>query len=241
MKVKTRGIVLHTTQYSETSLVAKIYTEDHGLQSFIVGGVRTKNSRIKSNIFQPLSLVELIASGKQGNTMLRITEIQLSPHFTGIPSNIVKSSIAIFLAEIIYRSINEEEPNPSMFGFIHSGIQILDVCPHNCSRFHIHFMIQLSRYIGFYPNGKFVNRTGLFDMREGSFTDRLPPHLDYLENQYASLLWDFMNSTFENFHDISITRETAQSLLNSIVYYYEMHLTHGKTIHSHKVLAEVLG
>lgn len=240
MKIKTRGIVLHSTQYSETSLVVKIYTEDRGLASFIVGGVRSKNSRIKSNIFQPLSLVELVASGKQGNTMLRITDIQLAPHFIGIPSNLVKSSIAIFLAEIIYRSINEEEPNPNMFGFIHSGIQILDVSPHSCSRFHIHFMIQLSRYTGFYPNGTFKHGTGLFDLREGTFTDRLPTHPDFLENHTASLLWEFMNRTFENFHDINITRETAQKLLNSLVYYYELHLTQGKTIHSHKVLAEVL-
>jgi DNA repair protein RecO (recombination protein O) len=241
MKIKTRGIVLHTTQYSETSLVVKIYTEEIGLASFIVGGVRQKNSRIKSNIFQSLSLVELVASGKQGTTMPRITDIQLSPPFTDIPANVIKSSIAIFLAETIYRSIKEEETNPQLFSFIHSGIQILDVSSQNCSRFHIFFLIQLSRYIGFFPNGVFTQQMVLFDLREGLFTDRLPNHPEFLDNYHASILWKYMNLSFENYHELTVSRESVQLLINSLVYYYEMHLTHGKTIHSHKVLAEVLG
>src|SRR6186713_1320642 len=117
MNSKTRGIILQSTNYSETSLVVKIYTEQGGLGSFIVSGVRTRNSRFKSNIFQPLSLVELVTTGSSSQSMKRITEIQLAPPFSGIPEDIVKSSIAIFLAEVIYRSIREEEPNPSLFGF----------------------------------------------------------------------------------------------------------------------------
>jgi len=241
MNIKTRGIVLQTTQYSETSLVVKIYTEDHGLTSFIVGGVRSKKSRIKSNIFQPLSLVELIASGKQGSSMYRITDIQLSPHFTGIPLNVVKSSIAIFLSEILYRSITEEEPNPSLFEFIHSGIQILDVSPHNCSRFHIFFMVQLSRHIGFYPNGTFIPGKSVFDLREGLFTASTPSHPDYLSVETSSVFRELMNRSFEDYHELTIQRDVSQIILNALVSYYELHLTHGKVIHSHKVLAEVLG
>jgi DNA repair protein RecO (recombination protein O) len=108
MNSKTRGIILQTTNYSETSLVVKIYTEQSGLGSYIVSGVRSRNSRFKSNLFQPLSLIDMVASGKPGQSMKRITEIQLSPPFSGIPGDIIKSSIAIFLAEVIYRSIREE-------------------------------------------------------------------------------------------------------------------------------------
>ena len=240
MKIKTRGIVLYTTEYSETSLIVKVYTEEAGLSSFIVSGVRTKNSRFKSNLFQPLTLIELEASGKPGQTLRRITEIQLAPPLSSIPADVIKSSIAIFLAEIIYRTIREEEPNRSLFNFIHNAIQILDISRHNCSRFHIFFMIQLSRYIGFYPHGVYIPRRSNFDLREGTFTESMPGHSEYIPPETAAYLCEMMGKSFENFHELIIPGAATRQLLHSLVRYYELHLTHGQVIMSHKVLEDVL-
>ncbi len=240
MKIKTRGIVLHTTKYSETSLVVKIYTEESGLLSCIVGGVRTKNSKFKSSFFQPLSLVELVASGKQGQSLLRITDIHLSPPFVSVSGNVIKSTIAIFLAEVIYRSIREEEPNPSLFQFMHSGIQILDMSHENCSRFHLYFLIHLTRYTGFYPNGECIAGQSLFDLSEGSFTLRIPSHPYVMEPALANLLWQYLQRNFENHHEVIISNERALKLLEHLITYYELHLTHGQSIRSHKILSEVL-
>lgn len=240
MKNKTRGIILHTTPYSESSLVANVYTEEYGLVSYIIGGVRSKNGKTKSNLFQPLTLVELVSSGKPGASLQRITDIQLSPPYTGIPLHVVKSSIAIFLAEVIYRSIKEEEPNTRLYEFIYSGLLILDVSPHNCARFHIFFMIQLSRYFGSYPHGKFTPGSGCFDLREGTFINGIPPHPEFMEPSVAQYLWKLMQQTFENYHEVVIPDATARELLNAMVRYYELHFTHGQIIRSHKVLTDVL-
>lgn len=241
MSNKTRGIILHTTNYSETSLVVKIYTESSGLSSYIVSGVRSKNSKFKSNIFQPLSLVELVASGKPGQSLKRITDIQLSPPLSGISGDIIKSSIAIFLAEIIYRSIREEEPNSNLFGFLNNSIQILDVCQDNCSRFHIFFMIRFSRHLGFFPHGDCIPGITIFDLEEGFFTRNYPSHGRYLDFQHADLLFRLMHSDFENYRDIAISMNEMKILLNSLVTYFEIHHTHGSLIRSHKILEEVLG
>jgi DNA repair protein RecO (recombination protein O) len=239
MRIHTRGIVLQTTNYSETSLVVKIYTEQSGLTSFIVGGVRTKNSRFKSNLFQPLTLVEIIASGKPG-AMARITEVQLAPPFTSIPANLIKSSVAIFLAEVIYRSIKEEEANPLLFAFLNNGIQILDLTHHNCSRFHIFFMLQLTRYLGFYPNGAF-SKGSCFDLREGLFITTLTTHGDVMDQQLTAAMHQLLNSSFENYHEVEIAGNVSRQLLKAMVKYFELHQTHGSAIKSHKVLEEVLG
>ena len=240
MNSKTRGIILQATNYSETSLVVKIYTEHGGLASFIVSGVRTKNSRFKSNVFQPLSLVELVASGSQAQSMKRITEIQLSPPFSGIPGDIIKSSIAIFLSEVIYRSIREEEPNPSLFGFIHNSIQILDLSQASCSRFHIYFMIQLSRYLGFFPHGEYSETSSIFDLKEGYFTNRLPSHPAILDPSHSKILFRLMLSDFENYRDIEISTAATKVLLQALVTYFEIHHTHGNPIKSHTVLETIL-
>ncbi len=240
MNHKTRGIILQTTDYSETSLVVKIYTEHGGIGSFIVGGVRTRNGRFKSNLFQPLSLVELVASGSPSGSMRRITDIQLAPPFSGIPGNIVKSSIAIFLAEVVLRSIREEEANPVLFEFLHNSIQILDLSQGNCSRFHICFMVQLTRYLGFYPQGAYTKNSGFFDLQEGTFTGIQPSHPVILEKEPAALLYRIMMAGFENYQSVELTSQSAKELLGALVTYFEIHHTQGSSIRSHMVLEEVL-
>ncbi len=240
MSSTTRGIILQTTNYSETSLVVKIYSEQSGLGSYIVSGVRARNSRFKSNIFQPLSLVELVASGKPGQSMKRISDIHLSPPFSGIPGDIIKSSIAIFLSEVIYRSIREEEPNPTLFGFLHNSIQILDLCHDNCSRFHIYFMIRFSRHLGFFPHGDCIPGVSIFDLKEGFFTGNQPVHDAFLDHRHADLLYRLMHASFDDYRDIRVTPAATKILLKALVTYFEIHHTHGNPIRSHTVLEEVL-
>lgn len=240
MKIKSRGIILHTTNYSETSLVVKIYTEQCGMGSFIVSGVRSQKSRFSSSIFQPLTLVEVLAAAKPGQTMHRITDIHLSPPFSGIPGNLIKSTIAIFLSEIIYRSVREEEINNPLFNFLHNGIQILDLSHENCGRFHIYFMVQLSRYLGFFPNGEYLPAQSYFDLREGLFRSDIPAHAEFLDKDQSSILFALMNKTFDDYHDVQIPQKISRSLLQALVSYFEIHQTHGNQIRSHKILEEVL-
>ncbi|MBL0339615.1 MAG: DNA repair protein RecO [Bacteroidetes bacterium] len=240
MKLSSRGIVLHTINYSETSLVVKIYTEQSGMGSFIVSGVRSKKGKFSTSHFQPLTLIEFNALGKPGQSMLRITDVHLAPPFSGIPGDMIKSTIALFIAEVIYRSVREEEVNPSLFNFLHNGIQFLDLSHNNCARFHIYFMIQFSRYLGFYPNGIFISDTSYFDLREGLFRNDKPVHADFFDIVQTATLYKLMNSSFDNFHEAAIPAAISKTLLYGLVTYFEIHQTHGHQIRSHKVLEEVL-
>lgn len=238
--LKSRGIILNSTNYGDSSLVVKIYTEQEGMGSFIVGGVRTRKGRFSSSLFQPLTLVEVLASGKPGQSMKRITEIQLSPPFSGIPHHMTKSTIALFLSEVIYRSVKEEEVNPGLFHFLHNSIQILDLNQHNCARFHLFFMIQFSRYLGFFPNGEYVKGESYFDLREGLFKTDCPVHADFLDTKQTTILYEFMNRSFDNFHELELGKASSNMLLHSLVTYFELHQTHGSQIRSHKILEEIL-
>ncbi len=240
MKLTTRGIILHSTNYSETSLVVKIYTEQAGMGSFIVSGVRSKKGKFSGSLFQPLTLIEMNASGKPGQSMLRITDIHLAPPLSGIPADVIKSTIAIFLSEVIYRSIREEENNTSLFDFLFHGIQFLDLSHQNCARFHIYFMIIFSRYLGFFPNGLYTKGQSYFDLQEGLFRNDTPIHPDFLDRVHTSILNDLMYKSFDNFHEVPITSADSRILLYGLVTYFELHQTHGHQIKSHKVLEEVL-
>jgi DNA repair protein RecO (recombination protein O) len=241
MKAITRAIVLNTTPYSESSLVVKAYTEISGLRSYIVSGVRTGKGKFHSNLFQPLTLLEIVTSGKPGQSLTRITDASLAPPLTGISGDISKSTMAIFMSEVIYRSIKEEEHNPGLFGFLHNAIQILDLARHDYSRFHLYFMIGLTRYTGFYPHGIWQGSKTKFDLREGIFTESLPSHPEYTEGSITDAIWNLMGRSFENYHESIIPSPVARVMLHALIRYYELHVTQGKKIVSHKILEEVLG
>lgn len=237
---KTRGIILHVTDYAETSIVVKIYTEDFGLQSYLLNGVRKQKSKFKSNIFQPLTLVDLVAYHKSEHGLKRIAEISCDPQFTSIPYDMVKSSVGLFLNEVIYRSIREEEKNPGLFDFLHNAIQILDLRAVDCSAFHLFFMIQFTRYLGFFPNGNYYEDKSIFNLQDGNFQLGFPPHPHFLNNQLTKHFYRLMNSSFENYHLAEMNYQQKKEMLDALVTYFELHHTHGNHLRSHHVLHEIM-
>jgi DNA repair protein RecO (recombination protein O) len=241
MRIQTRAIILHATKYSETSLIVRAYTEQSGITSFIVGGVRGNGKkRFAAGLFQPLTLVELVASGKPGSSLPRITDIQLSPPLAMLHHDLIKGSIALFLSEVLNRSIKEEEPSTSLFAFLQNAVLMLDAEGRGVSRFHISFMVQLSRWLGFYPSGSYQKDTPFFDLQEGIFTNLKPNHAYYLEQQDAMALWLLMQTPFEQLSTICNGLIDNRRMLQLMVRYYELHVTQGRSILSHHVLSEVM-
>lgn len=237
---KTRGIVLQTISYSDTSVIARIYTEEFGLQPYMVNGARGKRAKIKASVLQPLSLVEMVVYHKEKSSLQRISEIRNNQPFTSIPYNIVKTSIAIFLNELLCKAIKEEEPNARLFEFLHSSVQILDLEPESCSNFHLCFMIQLSKYLGFYPQGKACADTPYFDLQEGTFIAKEPIHPYFLYPVHAQLLWQLIQSDYSTSSALPLQKNQRKELISKLILYYELHLPSLRGINSHHILEEVM-
>lgn len=236
---RTDGIILHTVKYSESSIIAKIYTNEFGLQSYMISGVRAKKSKHKSALLQPLSLVDLIVSNSGKGGLQRVTEINLLQPFTDIPYNIIKSSIAIFLNEILYKVLREEHPDPDMFEYLKNALLILDLKRESCSNFHIYFMIQLSRYLGFAPQEDLEEPSGLFDLMEGRFIQTIPSHSRYLNSINSNLFRAFIQADFENFHHVKTDRLQRKELLQALILYYQLHISSFGEIKSLSILEEI--
>lgn len=237
----TSGIVLHTIKYSESSLIVKVYTRNFGLQSYMVSGVRSKRSKNKATLFQPLALVDMVVSNSNKGSLQRISEITILHPYSEIPNNIVKSSIAIFLNEILYKALREEHSDEDLFDYIKNSLLVLDLKHDNCSNFHIFFMIQLSRFLGFYPQGKHTVETPIFDLKEGRFTNHTPTHVHYLTEQNSELLNNFIGATYETIADLKIDSVRRKELLQAMIAFYQLHITSFKEIRSQEILEEVIG
>ncbi|MEO6904484.1 MAG: DNA repair protein RecO [Bacteroidia bacterium] len=236
---KTNGIVLHAVKYSETNLIVKIYTLQFGLQSYILNNTRSKKSKNKASFLQPLALVEIVVSANHKNKLQRITEITILEPYYDIPFNIHKSAIIIFLNEILYKSIKEDHSDINLFEFIKNSLLMLDLNTANCSNFHIYFMIQLSKYLGFYPEEKIVIIPTFFDLKEGRFLRQRPFHPHYLTAENSEILCSFINTTYDELHLIRITKAERKQILQALILYYQLHIQTIGEIKSLDVLEEI--
>lgn len=238
MLATTEGIVLHFIKYGETSVIANIYTKEFGKQSFIINAVRGKKSKGKVNLLQPLFLVELITYQKQTREIQRIKEIKASEVYQNIPFDVLKSSQAILLAEILYKTIHEQESYPEMFDFIQNAILYFDLMEKGAANFHLWFLIRLTEYLGFLPD---VSPTGLrmwFDLRKGSLVPYEPSHPLFIDENATNYFIRLSKLKIHELSDFSLTRNLREYLLTQIVEYYHLHFENLGEIKSLKVLRE---
>jgi len=236
---KTRGIVLRTVNFSNTSIITTIYTEEFGVQSYLIKGAKRKSASIKANLFQPLSLLDLVVYKKEKKKLQIIKEAGIETHFVSIPSDPSKTSILFFLNEILLKCLQEEENNPELFSFLHESMQTLEAAEKNISNFYLIFLIRLSRFLGFYPQGKYSETNLFFDLQEGVFVNTEPLHPDYLMQEDSKTFNSLMISTYYSMDTLVLSGKERKNILDILLRYYHLHLSNMGSITSHKVLEQV--
>jgi DNA repair protein RecO (recombination protein O) len=233
----TRGIVLRTIRYNDKAVIANIYTELFGLQGYLIHTGKNK----KSALLQPLTCLEITVEHKTNKSLQRIKEVRCYPQFTDIPYNTSKSSVAIFIAEIVYRAVKEEESNLPLFEFLHSSVLLLDEETNNCSGFHLAFMVQFSQYLGFFPANNYSETENIFDLEEGIFFNGRPAHSNFIAGETARCLAQLMSTSLNNHYLSDMPKPQRKGLLVALIMYYRLHLQGMSEVRSHKVLEEVMG
>jgi DNA repair protein RecO (recombination protein O) len=238
---QTRGIVLHATKFSETSNVVKIYTELFGLQSYLVKGVRKQNAKIKSGLFQPLTLLDLVVYHKEKASLQTLKEISYSFLYQTIPFDIRKSSIALFINELVYKTIHEEDPHPELFSFLYQTCIHLDSINDNFTLFHLVFSLQLTRYLGCMPQSNYSGENLFLNLREGIFQGNAPEHPDYLNPVMSKLFFQLLQTAEGACPSIHIPAKIRDMMLEMILIYYGLHVPGFREVKSHHILHTILG
>ena len=239
MLSKTRGIVLNNIKYSESSIIVKIYTEGFGLQSYLIRSAKSKKSKLKAGIFQPLTLLELIVNHNKKSKLHSIKEITNCFQFNEISVDIKKSSVALFIAEIINKSIREEEQNKSLFDFLFDTIQSLDKKEGRISEFHLYFLLDLTNFLGFYPQNNFGERCAIFNLYDGKFQEHAPEHPYFIEKELSKCLNEIIEISNIDRDKHQIPAVARKHLINKLIDYYRIHLNGFSTVKSHTVLEEI--
>lgn len=240
MLVKTTGIVFRSLKYSETSIIADIYTQALGLRSYIISGVRTKKSKVSAGLLQVMSLVDLVVYHRDDKDLCRIKEIKAAYLFQTIPFNIQKGAIGLFLLEMMQKSIRESEQNEELFDFLFHTIQYLDETTDQIRNFHLSVLVKLSAYLGFAPTGTYTAHAPFFDLQEGHFRSEPPPNAHYIDTDASQLLSQLMHHHLHEAHTVVSNRPRRNALLDGLIDYYRLHIENMPEVNAHKVLKTVL-
>ncbi len=235
MLVKTKAIVISSIKFQEKSLIVKCFTLSDGLKSYFVrDAFSSRKSNQKIAYFQPFSILEVEAIHKNKGTLENFKEIKLATPFQTIHSDIIKSTIVLFLSEMMHYSIHEEEKNEALFTYLETALLWLDAHD-DMANFHLIFLLEATKYLGFYPDIS-DNDLLFFEMTEGIFTpfnaiSSLSEHETALFKKLLSLKFDTDQKTF---HIIE-----RQLLLKILIDYYSFHLEGFRRPKSLDVLKEV--
>jgi DNA repair protein RecO (recombination protein O) len=221
---KTRGIVLHTTRYGESSLIVHCYTEQFGRQSYMVKGVRKSRKQNRSNLFQPLFILDFDIYYKDSREIQLVKEVNRAMPLNSLPFDISKSTQAIFMAEILYRVVREEEANPMLAHFLVNSIQYLDALESPSPDFHIIFLFQLTRYLGFYPRNNYAEGNNLFNLNSGQFKSYIADP-DMQLSPEDSLLWSrYMLLDLQSIKGVNFNSSHRKTMLNNLIRYFKFHV-----------------
>lgn len=235
MLVKTKAVVLSALKYQEKSLIVKCFTESDGLKSYFVpSAFSSKKSSQKAAYFQPLSLLEIEANHKNKGTLEHFKEIRLAFPYHSIHMDVVKSTIVIFLSEVLHHSIREEEQNKELFTFLETALLWLDN-HEETANFHLILMLEITKFLGFYPD---ISESHLpfFELNEGVFSQFHA--ISCLSEHETALFKKLIGLKFDSEQKIFAGTE-RQMLLKILLNYYTVHLDGFKKPKSLEVLKEV--
>jgi DNA repair protein RecO (recombination protein O) len=232
----TKAIVINTIKYGDTSLIATCYTEKYGIKTYMLKGILTsKKSTVKLAYFQPLMVLNLTANHNNKGALNFIKDVEVLNFNHSIYATIKKQTIALFLSEIIHFSIREEEQNSQLYKYLETSFLWLET-HNNCSNFHLLFLLNLTKFLGFYPEMTDVN-TSYFDLQEGNFTNQHKLNAVSGENlmQFKKLL----GINFDVLHKVDFSAANRQTVLTILIQYFEFHLSGFKKPKSLTVLKAV--
>lgn len=224
MIVATKAIVLSSLKFGDSDLIVKCFTASSGLKSYLLRNIlKSKKGKFKVSLFQPLTILEIIASHKNKGNLERIKEAKVNYSYRTLHTQIVKSSMTIFIAEILVTTINEEAEDIDLFNFIEKSLLWLDQSV-KISNFHILFLLKLSMYFGFYPDTDTLEKS-YFNLMEGVFQDLNTDKYSEKSQRVANLK-EFFGIDFDKSNEINLTKIERSDLLTLLLQYYQLHL-HG--------------
>ena len=233
-----RGVVLGTIKYGDKGLVVQMLTSTHGRQSYMVQGLGSHRGHGKLALFQPMFALEFEGLESSRMQMHRLGNVHNGIVLQSTPFDIKKSTIALFMAEVLHRLVKESEANELLFDFVWGSVEALDIATEGIANFHLWFLAHLCRFLGFSPGNEYFPEAW-FNIAEGIYTHQQPPREYCITQENALILRDMLECDVRYIAEIGLNRHQRVEFLTALVRYYGYHLDTINSVQSIRILQEV--
>lgn len=237
MYVSTKAIVISKLKYKDSDLIVKCYTKDFGIKSYLIKNVfRSKKGKIRPAHFQLFSLLEIEADHKPNRSLQYIKDLKRYDNTNTLDTDIIKTTIVLFLSEVLSSIFKEEESNLGLYSFLEASIKWFDT-QESYANFHLVFLIELTKYLGFYPDTTDIETTS-FDLEQGRFLNNtISPYS--IDGENLTVFKQLLGIKFDDTKKLKVTSNQKRELLSMILLYFKLHLTAFKQPKSLTILNQV--
>lgn len=234
---RSEGIVFRVFPFRDRSHILKVFTRDFGIKSFIIrSSAKAKNNALAKT--QLLNILSLEWRAKAESDLVHAQHLEIAHPYQNIPLNIEKSSILMFLSEMLYKTVKEEFQNQELYDFVKNALIYLDHSK-EYSNFHLCFLLKLSKYYGYMPFLDQGKSNDFFDVQDGNLHVNEPKHAYYFSEGNTTLLKQFSGMNFDESESVKLSREKRNLFLKDLINYYRYHIDGMEEIKGHEVLQEV--
>jgi len=238
----TKAVVLRTVKYGETSIIATMYTELFGVQSYIVKGVRKTNKKGgQVSYYQPGALLRLHVYHNTLKHLQFIKEAQWDYLFTDIFFDVTKNAVAMYIVELLQHVLKQPEANPDLFYAIEEALTQLDKNNNAfAANLPLYFTLRLCAELGFQIQGTYTAATPFLDLHEGVFVADEPLGLNSIGGELAAATAKIAAIHFySELENIKLNQSLRRMLLQAYQDYMKHHISGFGEIKSLKILHEI--
>lgn len=236
MDEKLHGIVLSKIKHSDKANILTVYTQTRGRMVFIAPIGTGKSQKMKNVLYQPLSIVEIVADIKKNSELHRIKQITSFKTYKDLYFNPLKNVVGIFIADFLSRVLREAPPDKNLWQYVVDSCLFFDITRHGIANFHIAFIYGVGMFMGIQPDLSTFETGSVLDMQSGYYRRTLPNHNHYLKGKEAELPLLLERINFANFHKFKFTGQERSRILEKMIEYYDLHIPGVASLKSLEVL-----
>ena len=226
----TSAIVLSKIRYKDNDLIVKLFTREYGAISFIVkSAAKSKKSKIKFAYFQELTIVNIQFNFNPNRNLQYIKDLEIKHHYSSSHTDLVKTSVIIFLSEMLSNIITHQKKEVELYDYIEESLIWYDT-NHLNSYFHLIFLLELTKYLGFYPDIS-DNHLQYFNLEEGIYESSKTSKYS-IKDVNLNLFNNILGIKFDSNHLLALNSEEKMEVLNIIITYYKLHINNFKGLKS---------
>lgn len=236
MLIDTEAICLQQYRYTDNSIIVHLYTAEKGKIPLIIQGARSRKSKSKAVLFQPLNILDVSIDYKEKREVQRLKEARIAFPLNDIGENIHKKSIALFLAEVLHKTLKTEVADPELFQFLIKSISFFDAMHNSYAYFHLLFLIKLSRKLGFLPGNQRSPRNKIFHLDAGLFVSDTEKDASCLNAVDSAHLDSILRLDYVSLDALKLSRQQRTRLLFNLILYFQAHIPAFGSLKSYDVL-----